>query len=348
MTLKVYFQHYGNNYIDFDKGYEQNAARQVIRMMLPYWDNSEETCALVFNIEDPAIDLLVISPRGIGIVDFKHINADIVGDETSVWHLVLPDGSHHPIDHTENYANPYQQLGLYRRRIYGILKARYRDYPDDLPIWMSDNQKFHYYIYAGLLFTGRRYQLHLNIHSKNLLWFKPMWMDEFIAWTQDTMTFGNNLTLTPQEIDFIATQILNTREWENIINHQRAPQPYAQLSSTDGESQTLHSLKHDLYRIGRAPDNDIQIADELSAVSRYHAIIRNTPEGIVIRDIDSTNGTWVNGKRIEGEHPLHHRDIVILGEYQVNQPNEISYTFQFRDTIPPATETTITRIQKSD
>jgi hypothetical protein len=348
MTLKVYYQKHNDHFIDFGKGYEQNAARQIIRMMLPLWDTSEDTCTLIFNIEDPAMDLVVLTPRGLGIIDFKHINANVRGDENKPWHLILPDGSEHAIEHSEHYANPYQQLGLYRRRMYGILKARYRDYPDDLPEWMSDSDKFHYYIYAGLLFTGRRYNLELNIHSRNLLWFKPMWMDEFIRWTQDTMTFGNNLVLTAEQMDFIATTILNTSEWTDAVERQRVPHPYAQLSSPDGEAQTLHSLKRDHYLIGRSPDNDIQIADELTAVSRHHAVIRNTPEGAVVRDLESTNGTWVNGERIEREHPLHHRDLVVLGEYKDGQPTDISYAFQFRDTIPPAAETTITRAHRDE
>lgn len=55
--------------------------------------------------------------------------------------------------------------------------------------------------------------------------------------------------------------------------------------------------------IGRKPDNDVQIDDK--AVSSRHAVIekRKSPyieglEDIILRDLDSTNGTFVNGQQV--------------------------------------------------
>jgi len=48
--------------------------------------------------------------------------------------------------------------------------------------------------------------------------------------------------------------------------------------------------------IGSAPDNAIQL-DGLS-VSRHHAVLQPTPNGWIIEDLGSKNGTWVSGRRI--------------------------------------------------
>ena len=48
--------------------------------------------------------------------------------------------------------------------------------------------------------------------------------------------------------------------------------------------------------IGRSPDVDVVIND--SNVSRRHAEVWRTNEGVAIRDLESTNGTFVNGHRI--------------------------------------------------
>lgn len=48
--------------------------------------------------------------------------------------------------------------------------------------------------------------------------------------------------------------------------------------------------------IGRREDTDLRVIDE--AVSRRHAAVRLEGEGAVLRDLDSANGTWVDGKRV--------------------------------------------------
>ena len=62
--------------------------------------------------------------------------------------------------------------------------------------------------------------------------------------------------------------------------------------------------------IGRADDCDL-ILDE-ATVSRHHAVLRRTPEGWELRDVGSTNGTRVNGWRVE-QAALHAGDELRLG-----------------------------------
>ena len=64
--------------------------------------------------------------------------------------------------------------------------------------------------------------------------------------------------------------------------------------------------------IGRALDNDVVIAD--ARVSRYHAQVRRGDGGYVVRDLGSTNGTTVAGRRV-AEHRLAHGDEISLGGY---------------------------------
>ncbi|MFZ3063608.1 MAG: FHA domain-containing protein, partial [Actinomycetota bacterium] len=47
---------------------------------------------------------------------------------------------------------------------------------------------------------------------------------------------------------------------------------------------------------GRLEGNDIIIPDP--SVSRHHAEIRRENDNFFVLDLDSTNGTWLNGKRI--------------------------------------------------
>src|SRR2546428_12479553 len=58
-------------------------------------------------------------------------------------------------------------------------------------------------------------------------------------------------------------------------------------------SGTAHELVEELITIGRAPDNTIVIDDP--SVSASHAQLERRGEGYRIKDLESTNGTRVNG-----------------------------------------------------
>jgi pSer/pThr/pTyr-binding forkhead associated (FHA) protein/uncharacterized RDD family membrane protein YckC len=62
--------------------------------------------------------------------------------------------------------------------------------------------------------------------------------------------------------------------------------------------------------IGRDPSNDLVLPDAM--VSRRHAVIEYRGEGWVLRDCQSSNGSLVNGDRVE-ERPLRDGDLVAIG-----------------------------------
>ncbi|ATO16721.1 FHA domain-containing protein [Micromonospora sp. WMMA2032] len=63
--------------------------------------------------------------------------------------------------------------------------------------------------------------------------------------------------------------------------------------------------------IGRAPSADIVLADP--HLSRRHATVQATTDGVLLTDLGSTNGTWLNDRRISGSVPLADGDVVRLG-----------------------------------
>jgi len=65
-----------------------------------------------------------------------------------------------------------------------------------------------------------------------------------------------------------------------------------------------------VVKVGRAPDNDVVVADVLA--SRHHATLTPTAEGTEIRDAGTINGTFVNGTRIKVAL-LQEGDVVTIG-----------------------------------
>jgi hypothetical protein len=68
------------------------------------------------------------------------------------------------------------------------------------------------------------------------------------------------------------------------------------------------------YTIGRLPDNDIRIDN--AAVSGHHSLIINILNDSFLEDLNSTNGTYVNGKLIK-KHALQHGDVITAGHHQL-------------------------------
>ena len=72
-------------------------------------------------------------------------------------------------------------------------------------------------------------------------------------------------------------------------------------------------------KIGRRPGSDI-VVDNM-AVSGEHANIFTIGEDSFIQDLGSTNGTFVNNKRI-AKHHLKHGDVVTIGKHTLSYVNE--------------------------
>jgi FHA domain/Domain of unknown function (DUF1707) len=69
------------------------------------------------------------------------------------------------------------------------------------------------------------------------------------------------------------------------------------------------------FTIGRDASCDLAITD--MTVSRQHAQLERTPEGWLLSDLESTNGTRVNGWRVRGQVPVRAGDLVSFGNLEV-------------------------------
>ena len=89
--------------------------------------------------------------------------------------------------------------------------------------------------------------------------------------------------------------------------------------SLNGAVQGEFPLNKERISIGRKPDNDIHV-DNL-AVSGKHALIITILDDSFLEDLQSTNGTYVNGKLIK-KHALRDGDVVGIGKHELKYVNE--------------------------
>src|SRR5438067_5335257 len=84
--------------------------------------------------------------------------------------------------------------------------------------------------------------------------------------------------------------------------------------SPDGVVIKEVQITKDKTTLGRRPYNDIVI-DNL-AVSGEHAVLQMVGNDVFIEDLNSTNGTYINGKAIK-KQLLAHNDTVEIGKYKI-------------------------------
>ena len=84
--------------------------------------------------------------------------------------------------------------------------------------------------------------------------------------------------------------------------------------SLDGVVIKEVQLTKDKTTLGRRPYNDIVI-DNL-AVSGEHAVLQMVGNDVFIEDLNSTNGTYINGKAVK-KQLLAHNDTVEIGKYKI-------------------------------
>src|ERR1700749_4451810 len=89
-------------------------------------------------------------------------------------------------------------------------------------------------------------------------------------------------------------------------------------------------MNKERYTIGRLPDNDIRIDN--GAVSGHHSLIINILNDSFLEDLNSTNGTYVNGKLIK-KHALQHGDVITVGHHQLRFAEDDEAQDEFEKTL---------------
>jgi pSer/pThr/pTyr-binding forkhead associated (FHA) protein len=104
----------------------------------------------------------------------------------------------------------------------------------------------------------------------------------------------------------------------------------------DGQVLAEYNMSKERYTVGRLPDNDIRIDNP--AVSGHHALVINILNDSFLEDLNSTNGTYVNGKIVK-KHALQHGDVITVGHHALrfvdSETEEPADEFQKTMVISP-------------
>ncbi len=122
------------------------------------------------------------------------------------------------------------------------------------------------------------------------------------------------------------------------------------ILSLDGQVLAEYNMSKERYTIGRLPDNDVRIDNP--AVSGHHSLIINILNDSFLEDLNSTNGTYVNGRLIK-KHALQHGDTITIGHHQLRfvdqQSDSAQDEFEKTMVIHPSTQSkrSLDRVQQA-
>ncbi len=121
------------------------------------------------------------------------------------------------------------------------------------------------------------------------------------------------------------------------------------ILSLDSQVLAEYNMSKERYTIGRLPDNDVRIDNP--AVSGHHSLIINILNDSFLEDLNSTNGTYVNGKLIK-KHALQHGDVITVGHHQLRfsdqQTNQTEQDEFEKTMVIPASQQDAEQLAKAE
>lgn len=294
---------------------------------------------VIANMRLPSADLTIITERGLGVVELKHHYGKIRIDKTSRrWYA-----GDMPIHAGSNANNPHEQVQAYAQSIrdkflFTALPKELRRRPEEL-----NEVKFQ----TAVCFTNPNAdvrELKADIGNAQLIRRKP-WESTFSVITPGeictwaaTLRFGVNLgwergfeplRLPPEIIASVAEVVFGGVAWTEAISQMPSGEAYGQLVLEQSGGTQVFNLVNDVTVIGRSPDCDIVLPAIYKRVSKRHCRIFRKLTTVFVEDLESTNGTYIDGNRLQQPTELQHGTVITLGGAAVG-PKTCGLLFKLR------------------
>ena len=126
--------------------------------------------------------------------------------------------------------------------------------------------------------------------------------------------YNNSLLLNSQPV----MEAARLRHGDKVRIGGYAPGDVASLDYLlpfgDQFAQTIRFVENNVMTIGRDAGNKIVLPSP--TVSRFHAEVEKVGQRYRVRDLRSSNGTFVNGKRVDGQTWVHAGETIQIGQYR--------------------------------
>jgi len=308
--------------------HEMVAIIDILRRLWNAFHHHSAFYGIAVNLQQPSVDLLIISERGVGVMELKHYYGRITCRSDGTWYagpIRIQAGVA-----GKGFQNPHEQVQAY---VEEIRKQLITPPPWQEP-WLPGKAidwpafKFH----TSVCFTHPDADLEgfddfLRRRCRPIV---LPWEDVSVFRVDEAPTWVTSLRfevgggrekgyhrhrLTPAKIERILTELLGLSPWTEINDLLPLADPFGYLTLLDeDEHNQIFALEQDDLLIGRDLTTcDILIPDRFLLVSRVHARLTRSVQGVFLEDLTSTNGTFLDGKRVSRKQHLQDGQIITLG-----------------------------------
>jgi hypothetical protein len=339
-----------------DHRHEALASMDIVKRLWLAFSHLEDLYSVVVNLHHPSADMVIISQRGIGVVELKHYYGSISQRPDGAWYA-----GPKRIQAGRRYRNPHKQVQAYAKRIRGSLVYSTR-VPPWLPGGLIDRERFKFqtavcFTHPDVFIEDFKEALRRRYRPDTCPWEEfsvctPGEMPGWAAALRFEVDRGWELAfepyrLNPQQIHRIATGLLRGTEWAEIANLMPTGAPYAYLTLIQGGRRAqVFGLDREQVFLGRDANTcGVPVPECYLCVGRVHACITRWMQDVFVEDQGSRNGTYVEGQRVpKGERRrLGHGHTLTLGGPEAGD-KVCEFRFSVRTTVAPSsTETHVTR-----
>ncbi len=338
-----------------EHSHEVEGSLDVVKRMWRAFNKEEALYAVAANLRVTSADMIVLSQLGMGVIEFKHVPGRILR-RGGTWYadskpIEAGADDFHGYSH---YENPHCQVQTYAGKI------RERLLKPGLISWLPGSAqdwnrlRFH----TAVCFTNPSTDItelreSLRRQPDEVLpWEKfdvvpPAEMPDWVAKLRFDVEQGKARNaelyhLTTKQIVNIAELLLLMTEWTEIASLMPTGEPYGYLGLLENGVYTqIYWLDREEVLLGRDPNAcAVLVPQYFGLVSRQHARIRFTVDGVALEDKESTNGTFVDGLRLTKSRILKPGQRITLGGPSAND-KVCALVFSrepFKQLVPNVTE----------
>ena len=334
-----------NNNYPPEHHHEMEAVTSLIEPLWNAFHRSSDPLFLVLsNLQFPKADFVLLSERGIGVLELKHYPGQITARDDGEWFAggrLIAAGA--------NFKNPHQQVQHYadviRNKAIESLIQRHVDKKNLISLpkvqtaicFSNPDSDISWFRDSSNKIIGQRPWEQLKVLTPGEIteWASCVRFGLPSVKIQGNRKVFDQLLLEKEAMIAFATNILNVREWLDIQDFLPT-ETYAYLYPLDDNNSPGISIKDREITVGRDHEKcRIAISENFSqTASRVHFRLVKSRGDIWIEDAQSMNGTFVNNKRIFSVQKLADKDIITLGG---PEPSDTVFGYQFRlkEKTPP-------------